>query len=505
MKKTFILSALLILNLFVIAQVGIGTKKPHASAMLEVTATNKGVLIPRMTLAQRNAIKSPANSLMIYQTDNTPGYYYYASNSWTRIANGNSSGGASNTFTAPLTLTGTTVSIPEANASTNGFLSAADWNKFNNVAPGTNVGDMLYWNGTGWVKLAAGKNGQSLVFCNGLPTWGGCPAVLTTSVVSEITATAATCGGEISDDGGTAIKDKGIVWSTTANPTISLTTKKSFGAGSENFSGTISGLEPSTVYYARAYATNNKGTSYGNEISFTTAAVDLTTGLVAFYPFTGDEGDSSGNGNNLLKYGNPEFINSIINGKNKLVINFPTGNDYYKTPQNFNSLVNNFQNGTVSFWLKLNSHYISNHYFGIDNSFFVKQSSDGEDLFFGIQAGSTKIRMQVTGVFPSSSNSDVIGATDLEIDRWYHVVGTWNGINHTLYLNGQMDGQIFNSLGISDRPNPLYTSLGSILYGGANDQGPPDALPSGAYGAISDFRFYNRALTQSEINYLATH
>jgi hypothetical protein len=72
-------------------------------------------------------------------------------------------------------------------------------------------------------------------------------------------------------------------------------------------------------------------------------------------------------------------------------------------------------------------------------------------------------------------------------------------------LNGQIDGQIFNSLGISDRPNPLYTSLGSILYGGANDQGPPDALPSGAYGAISDFRFYNRALTPSEITYLATH
>jgi hypothetical protein len=153
MKKTLFIYALVFMTFTSFAQVGIGTKSPDPSAMFEVKSTSKGMLIPRMTQSQRNAIKNPANSLMIYQTDNTPGYYYYASNSWTRIANGNNSGGITNTFTAPLTMTGTTVSMPQANSSTNGFLSASDWNKFNKVENGTNSGDMLYWNGSSWVKL----------------------------------------------------------------------------------------------------------------------------------------------------------------------------------------------------------------------------------------------------------------------------------------------------------------------------------------------------------------
>lgn len=48
-----------------------------ASAIIDYTSTTKGVLIPRMTLAQRNAIASPAPALLIYQTDNNPGFYYF--------------------------------------------------------------------------------------------------------------------------------------------------------------------------------------------------------------------------------------------------------------------------------------------------------------------------------------------------------------------------------------------------------------------------------------------
>ena len=49
----------------------------HASAMLDIKSTNKGILIPRMTQAQRVAIVSPGNGLMVYQTDGTIGFYYY--------------------------------------------------------------------------------------------------------------------------------------------------------------------------------------------------------------------------------------------------------------------------------------------------------------------------------------------------------------------------------------------------------------------------------------------
>lgn len=63
-------------------KVGIGTTHPNNSSLLEIKSTNKGLLIPRMTLKQRNAITTPANGLLIYQTDNNPGFYYYDGAVW---------------------------------------------------------------------------------------------------------------------------------------------------------------------------------------------------------------------------------------------------------------------------------------------------------------------------------------------------------------------------------------------------------------------------------------
>lgn len=75
MIKHFLLFAVLLLSMQGIAQTGIGTTTPNASAKLEVASTDKGVLIPRMTESQRDAIVSPANGLLIYQTDSLPGFY----------------------------------------------------------------------------------------------------------------------------------------------------------------------------------------------------------------------------------------------------------------------------------------------------------------------------------------------------------------------------------------------------------------------------------------------
>ncbi len=91
MKKSLLLILLLTINFNnPYAQVGINTdgSNPDNSAMLDVKSTDKGILIPRMTQAQRNAIASPANGLMIYQTDNTPGFYFYDGSTWQRITDG---------------------------------------------------------------------------------------------------------------------------------------------------------------------------------------------------------------------------------------------------------------------------------------------------------------------------------------------------------------------------------------------------------------------------------
>lgn len=67
---------------------GIGTTSPNASALLEVKSTTKGFLLPRMTLAQRNAIPSPAQGLVIFQTNSKVGFYYY-DGKWKAFANPN--------------------------------------------------------------------------------------------------------------------------------------------------------------------------------------------------------------------------------------------------------------------------------------------------------------------------------------------------------------------------------------------------------------------------------
>jgi hypothetical protein len=62
--------------------VGIGTTKPDQSAILDINSSNKGLLIPRMTLFQRANIQNPAEGLIIYQTDSISGFYFYNGSEW---------------------------------------------------------------------------------------------------------------------------------------------------------------------------------------------------------------------------------------------------------------------------------------------------------------------------------------------------------------------------------------------------------------------------------------
>jgi uncharacterized protein (TIGR02145 family) len=94
---------------------------------------------------------------------------------------------------------------------------------------------------------------------------------LTTTAITSITTTSSTSGGNITSVGGAPITARGVVWSTTTNPTIALSTKTSDGTGTGSFTSTLNNLTPKTTYYVRAFATNSDGTGYGNEISFTTA------------------------------------------------------------------------------------------------------------------------------------------------------------------------------------------------------------------------------------------
>jgi hypothetical protein len=95
---------------------------------------------------------------------------------------------------------------------------------------------------------------------------------------SNITATTATLVASLTNDGGGVIIAKGVVWSTTNNPTIALSTKTNEGTGTGNFTSTAINLTPGVTYYVRTYATNSAGTAYGPELSFTTPVIVIAAG-----------------------------------------------------------------------------------------------------------------------------------------------------------------------------------------------------------------------------------
>ena len=214
---------------------------------------------------------------------------------------------ASPTFTgepvAPTATSGTNTT----QVATTAFVTAAV------LQPGTATGQMNYWNGTAWVVVAPGASlpgnqAQTLVFCNGVPTWGTCPAVVptltSTTAASSIGGSTASSGGVISDDGGGSITARGVAWGTNTSPTISGSYTAD-GTGTGTFTSSLSGLTPNTTYYVRAYATNRAGTAYGVEVSFTTSASlvlgePLQGGIVAYIFKNYDSGYVAGEVHGLI-------------------------------------------------------------------------------------------------------------------------------------------------------------------------------------------------------------
>jgi hypothetical protein len=92
---------------------------------------------------------------------------------------------------------------------------------------------------------------------------------VTTAAITNLTSYTATGGGTISSDGGAGIIGAGICWSTSQNLAISNNSTLDV-VNNGSFTSTLKGLLPKTTYYVRAYATNIKGTAYGQQINFTT-------------------------------------------------------------------------------------------------------------------------------------------------------------------------------------------------------------------------------------------
>jgi hypothetical protein len=163
-----------VISIQVYGQTGIGTTTPNASAKLEIAATDKGLLIPRLTLTQRGSISSPANGLLIYQTDGVVGFYVNtgtaASPSWTRI-------------NIDWVRTGNDIAYTAGNVSTTGTLTGGNSSTSSLSGFGANINTQSGTTYTidatdnGKVIQTTGASAITITIPNGLPTGFNCTIV----------------------------------------------------------------------------------------------------------------------------------------------------------------------------------------------------------------------------------------------------------------------------------------------------------------------------------------
>jgi Chaperone of endosialidase len=168
MTRKLLLVFACVITRYAVAQnqnVGIGTTTPNASAQLDITSTSKGLLLPRMTTAQRTAIAAPATGLIVFDTS-TNGYWYYNGVSWIQLF-----GGSSTNFWSP---NGT--HVYNNNSGYVGIGTNAPDHKlsiFNNVVESNNNSNLLKLSGQNPVLTFTDQNNIAYGFLKGCTTGPG--------------------------------------------------------------------------------------------------------------------------------------------------------------------------------------------------------------------------------------------------------------------------------------------------------------------------------------------
>jgi hypothetical protein len=282
--------------------------------------------------------------------------------------------------------------------------------------------------------------GSSISFLTNPPS---IPVLITNNVIS-VTQNSAISGGVITDDGGSSITARGVVWSTSQNPTI-LDNKTVDGADSGNFNSNLTELSPNTTYYIRAYAINEIGTSYGNQISFKTE--ELSVPLLSTISVINISQTSATSGGTIIKNGGTNIISKgVVWGINPNPDLSDNSTNEGGGDSSFNSILNGLIEGTTYY---VRSYAINNSGIGFGNQLsFVKSS--------------TEIRFNNSANIYGGSNDERPYSIQQTFDGGYIIAGQTysNNGEFTDYNNGGNDVLVL-------KLNPDGTKQWDKIYGGS--------------------------------------
>ncbi len=473
MKKLLLTFTITLLFATAFSQVAINTdgSQPDSSAMLDVKSSTKGLLIPRMTTTQRDSITSPAQGLMVYNTDDST-FYYYKNSSWVKIGHGASGWNKTGNYIYTLNdSVGIGTSSPGAPLEVHGRISQTgtgrsvflgedagkndDLSEKDNVFVGYYAGNA---NTTGDYNTANG----SFTLCNNTTgfqnTATGARALSSNTTGFQNTAT-----------GASALSSNTTGYHNTANGTYSLfnntTGSCNTATGYHTLSDNTTGTDNTANGY---YALSNNTTGSNNTAIGKFAILSNTTGS-----------DNTANGNEAL-FSNTTGSKNTASGSYAL-FNNTTGSDnsvlgsyaFYNNKTGFNNVI--FGNSALTY----DSCGSNNIAIGYQSGYY--NFSGSGNIFLGYKAGYNETGSNKLYIDNSDTTAPLIGgdfSTDqVDINGTIKITGGSPGTGKILSSDASgnaswVDGTTVNGGGWTVSGNYIYNTSDSVGIGTSTPHAP---------------------------------
>ena len=251
---------------------------------------------------------------------------------------------------------------------------------------------------------------------------------------------------------------------------------------------TFEGLDISRKYYWRIDEINQFGTTVGTVNSFTTVTNNLPSIRVAYWPLDQEDGNDITDKGGFKNHGYRESMseNPWVSGINDDALNFD-GNDDMVVIENYGLIDFGEASFTVSIWVKVNRYIENSMYILSKGSFNADQDAGTNGAWYGLELNGDELRFSIDDNANESSVSSE-GASGMLGDDWNHIVAVRDTGNHKirLYHNGRKIAE-------GDDATGNIANLETLLLGNSY------SLDTPFNGALDEIKFFNYALTTSEI------